>query len=104
MSDSDLGRSWRPSGLSHVLGSRVSKIFVSMVCSVFFECFLEVLLRCERLPFASQSVRLELVRHGADVCQTLVKMQLLFLVRLISCSISRVFEWFKSQTLSSFNA
>ena len=35
-SDSDLGRSWRPSGLSYVLGSGVSKIFVWMVvlCSV----------------------------------------------------------------------
>ena len=40
------------------------------VSSVFFECFSEVLLRCERLPFASQPVRLELVRHGADMNQT----------------------------------
>ena len=27
-------------------------------------------LRCERLPFASQSVRLELLQHGADMSQT----------------------------------
>ena len=33
-------------------------------CSVFGECFSEVLLRCERLPFASQLVWLELVWHG----------------------------------------
>ena len=33
-SDFDLGRSWRPSCLSYVLGSGVSKIFVSLVCSV----------------------------------------------------------------------
>ena len=72
MSDSDLGRSWRPSGLSYVLGSGVSKIFVWMACSVFCGCFSEVLLllRCERLPFASQSVRLELVQHGANMSQT----------------------------------
>ena len=31
-----------------------SKIFVWMVCSVFGGCFSEVLLRYERLPFASQ--------------------------------------------------
>ena len=66
----NLGRSWRPSKLSHVLGSGVSKVSVSMVCSVFFGCFSEVLLRCERLPFASQGVGLELVRHGADMSQT----------------------------------
>ena len=47
MSHSDLGRSWRPSGLSYVLGSGVSKIFVWMVCSVFGGCFSEVLLRYE---------------------------------------------------------
>ena len=35
-SDSDLGRSWRPGGLSYVLGSGVSKIFAWMfvLCSV----------------------------------------------------------------------
>ena len=53
--------------LSCALGSGVSKIFVSMVCSVFCVCFLEVLLRCEQLPFASQSVQLQLVRHGANM-------------------------------------
>ena len=40
------------------------------VCSVFCGCFSEVLLRRERLPFASQSVRLQLVRHDADMSQT----------------------------------
>ena len=59
-------KAWRPSGLSYVLGSGVLKIFVWMVCRVFCGCF-EVLLRRERLPFASQSVRLELVRHNADM-------------------------------------
>ena len=37
------------------------ELSVSMVVLVFFECFSEVLFRCEQLPFASQSVRLELV-------------------------------------------
>ena len=44
MSHSDLGRSWRPSGLSYVLGSGVSKIFVWMfvLCSVgaSWRCYL----------------------------------------------------------------
>ena len=44
--------------------------FVWMVCSVFCGCFSEVLLRCERLPFASQSVWLKLVQHNADMSQT----------------------------------
>ena len=48
----------------------VSKVSVSMVCSVFFGCFSEVLLRCEQLPFASQVVRLNLLQHGANMSQT----------------------------------
>ena len=56
---------WRPSWLSYVLGSGVSKIFALDVCSVFGGCFSEVLLRYERLPFASQLGWLGLMRHDA---------------------------------------
>ena len=45
---------------------RPLKIFVWMVCSVFGGCFSEVLLRYERLPFASQLGWLGLLRHGAQ--------------------------------------
>ena len=51
------------------LGSGRSSVL--MVCSVFCGClFSGVLLRCERLPFASQLVWLKLVRHGAGLSQT----------------------------------
>ena len=62
-SDSDLGRSWRPSGLSYVLGSGVSKIFVWMVvlCSVSASqrCYLGV-----------SDSHLLLSRSGSSWCDT----------------------------------
>ena len=76
--DLDLGRSWRPSGLSYVLGSGWGLEDLCLDgCSVFGGCFLEVLLRCERPPFASQSVRLGLVRHGRRHESNLVWLTLL---------------------------
>ena len=69
----DLVRRWKVLEAKRVvicIGLWGLEDLVWMVCSVFCGCFLDVLLRCERLPFASQSVRLELVRHGADMSQT----------------------------------
>ena len=63
VSDSDLGRSWRPSRLSYVLGSGVSKIFVWIVvlCSVnaFRRCYLGV-----------SDSHLLLSRSGSTWCDT----------------------------------
>ena len=62
-SDLDLGRSWRPGGLSYVLGSGVSKIFVWMdvLCSVSASrrCYLGV-----------SDSHLLLSRSGSDWCDT----------------------------------
>ena len=52
-------------------------VSVSTVVVVFFECISEVLLRCERLPFASQLGRLGPLRHGADIGQTQLRLSLL---------------------------
>ena len=53
------------------------EVSVSDGCSSVLECFSEELLRCERLPFPSQSVWLDVVRHGADMSQTQLRRVLL---------------------------
>ena len=65
--------SWRPTwGVVIHVGLWALENPVSMVCSVFCQCFLVLLLRCGWLiPSASQMVQLEVLRHSFAMGQTL---------------------------------